>query len=164
MEYRKFTKNLEHAGLSIREFASLLNMHGNSITNYAQKGQVPGHLGIISQLIVVMHDQAMDFRKVLQESRPRQKGARGIPFHQAKMPARYYLDISRRSPAPKPQRPGDKPLTAPGERPVPRFRYPGDLMIPEESVPVTHATPEPANKKHDVPVTYRRRSKPTPRA
>ena len=51
MTYDTFVDELARAGLSIREFASLLGMRPNSITNNRKRGEVPDHLAIIAALL-----------------------------------------------------------------------------------------------------------------
>ncbi|UYO92962.1 XRE family transcriptional regulator [Pollutimonas sp. M17] len=65
MTYKEFCRQLGKAGLSIREFAELIKMNHNSITNCAKKGEVPSHLAVISALLGEMGEQKIDFRAVL---------------------------------------------------------------------------------------------------
>lgn len=51
MNYDAFVAELARAGLSIREFAGLLGMRPNSITNNRKKGEVPDHLAVIAALL-----------------------------------------------------------------------------------------------------------------
>ncbi|WP_379923663.1 XRE family transcriptional regulator [Erythrobacter sp. R86502] len=51
MTYDEFVTELARAGLTIREFASLLGMRPNSITNNRQRGEVPDHLAVIAALL-----------------------------------------------------------------------------------------------------------------
>lgn len=47
MTYDEFKRQLGKAGLTAREFAYLIRLNPNSITNYARKGNVSSHLAII---------------------------------------------------------------------------------------------------------------------
>lgn len=51
MTYDAFVEELARAGLTIREFASLLGMRPNSITNNRKRGEVPDHLAVIAALL-----------------------------------------------------------------------------------------------------------------
>ena len=51
MTYDAFIAELARAGLTIREFASLLGMRPNSITNNRMRGEVPDHLAVIAALL-----------------------------------------------------------------------------------------------------------------
>ena len=51
MTYDAFVTELSRAGLTIREFASLLGMRANSISNNRKRGEVPDHLAVIAALL-----------------------------------------------------------------------------------------------------------------
>lgn len=122
MDYLTFKKTLAHAGLSIREFADLLHMNKNSITNYAKHGEVPTHLGIIAQLIVALADRNVDFRAAFASVPVRPKRSRGIPFGH---PFRQKKTTGSAQTQPE----------------KPRFWYPADLVIPDKPAPVQHDAP-----------------------
>ena len=61
MPYEEFHRLIGKAGLSIKEFAELLGMRPNSITNYNKVGFVPSHLAVIVSLISTMKDEGFDF-------------------------------------------------------------------------------------------------------
>lgn len=46
MTYDEFRRQLGKAGVTAREFAELLSLNPNSITNYARQGEVPSHLTV----------------------------------------------------------------------------------------------------------------------
>lgn len=82
MNYEEFQRQLGKAGLNMREFAELLKMNRNSISNYAKTGVVPAHLAVISALLGTMADNKIDFRPVLanldiEEKKPRGGAAKG---------------------------------------------------------------------------------------
>ncbi|EKS9883927.1 XRE family transcriptional regulator [Burkholderia pyrrocinia] len=82
MTYEEFQRQLGKAGLTVREFAELIRMNRNSITNCASKGEVPSHLAVISALMGEMAEYKVDFRHVLarveiEPKKPRGGGARG---------------------------------------------------------------------------------------
>ena len=114
MDYPTFKKNLAHTGLTIRELAELLRMNKNSITNYAQSGEVPTHLGVIVRLVATLVDHHIDFRKELASAQIRTKRKRGVPFGHP-----FKKKVGGASPSPV-QRP--------------RFWYPADLAIPDAPV------------------------------
>ena len=82
MLYADFLSELERAGLTVREFASLVQMHPNSVSNYASSGEVPTHLAVIAALISELHKhgvghQAVFGRLHLSAKRPRGRAERG---------------------------------------------------------------------------------------
>mgnify|MGYP002737716836 CR=1 FL=1 len=58
---------LGKAGLSIKEFAALLDMKPNSITNYSKQGVVPTHIAVIVALISTMKDEGLDFFPIFEK-------------------------------------------------------------------------------------------------
>ncbi|MND48610.1 hypothetical protein D3C80_395350 [compost metagenome] len=67
MPYEEFHRLIGKAGLSIKEFAELLGMRPNSITNYNKVGFVPSHLAVIVSLISTMKDEGFDFYPILEK-------------------------------------------------------------------------------------------------
>ncbi len=67
MPYSEFQRLIGKAGLSIKEFAALLDMKPNSITNYSKQGVVPMHIAVIVALISTMKDQGLDFYPVFEK-------------------------------------------------------------------------------------------------
>jgi hypothetical protein len=65
MKYDEFRRQLGKAGLSAREFADLVKLNPNSVTNYAKVGVVPSHWAIVSLLMGEMADNGLDFKKSL---------------------------------------------------------------------------------------------------
>lgn len=66
MTYEEFKRLLRAAGLSLVEFAALMQMpHRQSITNYTRKGSVPDHLAVIVRLMVALADAGGDPRAAL---------------------------------------------------------------------------------------------------
>ena len=77
MSYEEFLRQLGKAGLSIREFAALLRMNSNSISNYCASGEVPDHLAVVAALMGEMSEHRLDFRAVLSRIQLRTKKLRG---------------------------------------------------------------------------------------
>jgi hypothetical protein len=77
MTYDEFHRQLGKAGLNIREFADLVKMNRNSVTNYAKIGEVPSHLAVIAALLGAMADKKLDFREVLDDIEIEPKKPRG---------------------------------------------------------------------------------------
>jgi hypothetical protein len=50
LTYLEFLAELDQAALSVRDFASLMQMNPNSVSNYARSGEVPTHLAVIAAL------------------------------------------------------------------------------------------------------------------
>lgn len=67
MPYTEFQRLVGKAGLSIKEFAALLDMKPNSITNYSKQGVVPTHIAVIVALISTMKDEGLDFYQFLKK-------------------------------------------------------------------------------------------------
>lgn len=77
MEYREFKRQVGKAGLGIGEFAKLLEMHPNSVSNYSKVKNVPAHLAVIATLLAEMADNGMAFKEVLGSIGIDAKKARG---------------------------------------------------------------------------------------
>lgn len=77
MTYEKLKGRLREIGLSVKEFASLIGTHPNSITNYAKGNRVPTHIAIISSLMLEMHKHKVDYLPVFLILNPKKKKARG---------------------------------------------------------------------------------------
>ena len=67
MPYTEFQRLDGKAGLSIKEFAALLDMKPNSITNYSKQGVVPTHIAVIVALISTMKDEGLDFYPIFEK-------------------------------------------------------------------------------------------------
>jgi len=65
MNYEEFRRQLGKAGLTAKDFAELVKLNCNSITNYAKSGEVPSHLAVIAALLGEMAEHKIDFRNVL---------------------------------------------------------------------------------------------------
>jgi len=65
MTYEEFRRQLGKSGLTAKEFAELVKLNSNSITNYAKSGEVPSHLAVIAALLGEMAERKIDFRDVL---------------------------------------------------------------------------------------------------
>jgi len=63
--YEEFTRNVRKAGLTLKEFANLLKMQPNSITNLKKNGSVPKHLAVIAALLGEMVDHDLNYERVL---------------------------------------------------------------------------------------------------
>lgn len=85
MDYEEFRRHLGKAGLTVKDFAELLKLHRNSITNCAQKGVVPSHLAVISALLGEMAEYKIDFWGVLSRIEITPNKPRGISFGGAVM-------------------------------------------------------------------------------
>ncbi len=65
MTYDEFYRHLGKAGLTIREFADLVKMNANSVTNCRQRGDVPSHLAVMVALMGEMAEHKINFKHVL---------------------------------------------------------------------------------------------------
>ncbi|MFA7241033.1 MAG: hypothetical protein WC091_13060 [Sulfuricellaceae bacterium] len=66
MTYEEFRRQLGKAGLSAKQFADLVKLNRNSITNYAAQGEVPSHWAIVVALMGEMAERQIDFKATLQ--------------------------------------------------------------------------------------------------
>jgi hypothetical protein len=81
MDYDEFKRNLRATGLSIVEFAALMQMpHRQSITNYSKIGFVPHHFAVIALLMVALTDAGGDVRAALGGIEMTRKKPRGAGF------------------------------------------------------------------------------------
>jgi len=77
MTYEEFRRQLGKAGVTAYEFAELIKMAPNSVTNLSQKGVVPSHLAVISALMGDMAENGLDFRSTLSKIDIKSKQSRG---------------------------------------------------------------------------------------
>ena len=67
MPYEEFQRLMGKAGLSIKEFATLLDMNPNSITNYKKIGKVPTHIAVLVYLLSSTKDEGVDFYPIFEK-------------------------------------------------------------------------------------------------
>lgn len=67
MTYSEFQIELINSGLSIKDFASLIGMHPNSVTNYKSKGVLPLNLSIIVALISEFKGKGIDPEPIIEQ-------------------------------------------------------------------------------------------------
>ena len=82
MPYTDFLAELQKVGLSVREFAELIGMNPNSISNYARAGELPTHIALIAVLVVGVNQLGGDYRGIISRvervrKKPRGAGRRG---------------------------------------------------------------------------------------
>ncbi|MEP3435568.1 MAG: XRE family transcriptional regulator [Hoeflea sp.] len=77
LTYAEFIAELDRTSLSIREFADLIGMRPNSISNYASTGEVPGHLGLIATLLCELKSHGLPFEDAVARAGPTNKRSRG---------------------------------------------------------------------------------------
>ncbi len=65
MEYSEFKRHLGKAGLTINEFASLLDVSPSTVSNYGQKTGVPRSYAALAILLGHAADNNLDFRIAL---------------------------------------------------------------------------------------------------
>lgn len=66
MTYEEFRRQLGKAGLTSKQFADLVKLNRNSITNYAAQGEVPAHWAIVVVLMGEMAERKIDFKTILE--------------------------------------------------------------------------------------------------
>lgn len=77
MTYEEFRRQLGKAGVTAYQFANLIKMNPNSVTNCSQKGVVPSHLAVIGVLMGEMAENGLDFRAALAKIDIKSKKSRG---------------------------------------------------------------------------------------
>lgn len=65
MNYEELTRNIRKAGLDIKEFAELIKVNPNSITNLKSKKKMPKNIVIIAVLLGEMKEAKLPFRNYL---------------------------------------------------------------------------------------------------
>jgi hypothetical protein len=65
MEYEEFERQVNKAGLTVSEFADMVKMRRNSITNYSARGGVPTHWAVVAVLIGEMKENSLDFKELI---------------------------------------------------------------------------------------------------
>lgn len=65
MDYIEFRRHLGKAGLTINEFAALLQIQPSSVSNYSQKEAVPRAYAVLAVVLGDAADRGIDFREVL---------------------------------------------------------------------------------------------------
>lgn len=65
MNYEELTRNIRKAGLDIKDFAKLIKVNPNSITNLKSKKKIPKNLGIIAVLLGEMKEAKLPFKDFL---------------------------------------------------------------------------------------------------
>lgn len=66
MTYEEFRRQLGKAGLTLKQFAGLVRLNGNSVANYAAHGEVPSHWAIVAVLMGEMAERKIDFKSILE--------------------------------------------------------------------------------------------------
>lgn len=77
MSYDEFISELGKAGLSVRDFAALLSMRANSVSNYSKRGKVSSHLGIIAALLAELRLNGIPHEPVFNRCNVNKKKTRG---------------------------------------------------------------------------------------
>lgn len=77
MIYEEFRRQLGKAGLTAKEFADLVKLNRNSITNYAAQSEVPAHWAIVAALMGEMAERQIDFKATLENIDISPKKVRG---------------------------------------------------------------------------------------
>ena len=67
MTYSEFQIELINSGLSIKDFASLIGMHPNSVTNYKSKGVLPLNLAIVITLLAELKINGIDPEPIIEQ-------------------------------------------------------------------------------------------------
>lgn len=65
MEYKIFRRHLGRAGLTNKEFASLVGLNSKSIANYSKTNNVPSHWAIAAVLMGEIVSNNIDLKNLL---------------------------------------------------------------------------------------------------
>jgi len=65
MKYTEFKRHIGKAGLTIKEFASLVKMTPTAVSNFKLKEHVPKNMAIIVALMGELAENGLDFRQVI---------------------------------------------------------------------------------------------------
>ena len=65
MNYEELKRNIRKAGLDIKDFAGLIKVNPNSITNLKSKKKIPKNIGIIAVLLGEMKEAKLPFKDFL---------------------------------------------------------------------------------------------------
>jgi len=65
VDYQEFRRHLGKAGLTVNDFADLLHIRPNSVSNYHKKGSVPQAHAIIAVTLGDAGDRGSNFRALL---------------------------------------------------------------------------------------------------
>ncbi len=79
MNYEEFRRHIGKAGLTNKAFAELVAINEKSVTNMAQKPEVPNHYAVIALLMGELADNSVEFKSKilkleLKEAKPRGRG------------------------------------------------------------------------------------------
>jgi len=69
MTYKEFQIALLELDLNIKDFAQILGMNPNSITNYKLKGYMPLQLSIIINLMLEMKKNDINYEDIINEAK-----------------------------------------------------------------------------------------------
>ncbi|WP_242463300.1 hypothetical protein [Rhodocyclus tenuis] len=65
MDYKSFKRHLGKGGLKVGDFARLVGVSANSISNYAKKGEVPQTHALLAVCFGELGDRGLDIREML---------------------------------------------------------------------------------------------------
>lgn len=77
MTYIEFCRHLGKAGITAKDFATLLKKHPNSVTNNAKNNRIPNELGVIAALIGEMAENEIEFKKTIERLELKKRKPRG---------------------------------------------------------------------------------------
>jgi len=77
MSYQDFLAELQKIGLSVRDFAGLIGMNPNSLSNYARRGELPSHIALIAVLVAGVAEKGGDYRRIMSKVALAPKKPRG---------------------------------------------------------------------------------------
>lgn len=83
MTYDEFVEELGRANLSGREFARLLRLNPNTISNYKKTGTVPSNLVVVAVLLRMLEEHNIPYRQVLEGLDIEPNAPRGRPLGQS---------------------------------------------------------------------------------
>jgi hypothetical protein len=78
VDYLEFKRQVLKAGLTVNEFAALIHVRPNAISNLRKKEAVPVPYAVIAVLCAEAKEQGMDFRNLLVRNGVASRSAAGV--------------------------------------------------------------------------------------
>ena len=76
MNYEELKRNIRKAGLDIKDFAELIKVNPNSITNLKSKEKMPKNTAVIAVLLGEMVDKGLEYKHLFEKLDLREQKAR----------------------------------------------------------------------------------------
>ncbi len=84
MKYEEFKRQLGKAGLTNKQFADLVGMNEKSVSNIAQREDVPNQIAVSIVLMGMLADNHIPFREAIEKLELKKAEPRGKGFEKTK--------------------------------------------------------------------------------